>query len=167
MTMIYLARHLIWPVWAANIYLAGTRQGQDTEKRTVERINECRQKRDLRLEIGIGFGFGFGLAKSMQQLDIFEFVRQTRLAVVAVTLVFVLGNLGPDGKFSCKMSFRADKLTSQIIMLTGCMDPVPETELKKLKQYQTKPEPVPSQFCQLVQWVNLISAGHSMQRLVT
>lgn len=39
-----------------------------------------------------------------------------------------LGKSCPDGKFSCKMSFRADKLTRQIIMLTGCMDPIPITE---------------------------------------
>jgi len=44
--------------------------------------------------------------------------------VVVVVVVVVLGNLVQTGKFSCKMSFRADKLTSQIIMLTGCMDSV-------------------------------------------
>lgn len=50
--------------------------------------------RDWRLELdsGSGFQFGFGLAKSMYQLDIFDFVRQTRFVVViglALTLVFL------------------------------------------------------------------------------
>jgi len=102
MTMIYLVRHLIWPLsqrvfgQLKHLLSRQTLVRAQTQTLTAERINECRQKRDLILELGLGWGsdlnWGLGigaqvwiwdsrqseqLAKSMYQLAIFDVVRQT------------------------------------------------------------------------------------------
>lgn len=73
------------------------------------------------------------------ELAIFDVPAHRFVSETGWRFAVVLGNLRPDGKFSCKMSFRADKLTRQIIMLTGCMDPIQAiTEIRNPKSKATR-----------------------------